>query len=91
MNQDNYEDLYSECPEENPLCDIDVDYLYDSMKDDAILCDSNTEALRVAKAGFTRFLPEQYQYYIYTVECRTNNTYPLSTHLCRFKLTPTNH
>jgi len=78
-----YEELYSECPEENPLCDIDVDYLYDSLKDEAILCTSNATALRLHHTGFTRFLPEHFRYYLYTVECRKANQFPLGTQLWR--------
>jgi len=78
-----YEDMYASCPEEQAWCDADIDYMYDSLKDEAILCSSNEDALRLHSYGFTRHLPEIYQYYIYTVECREANTFPLNIELWR--------
>lgn len=44
----------------------DQDYLYDSMRDDFLLCDSVTEAKRLIKYYGVKlakqFLPEQYLY-----------------------------
>lgn len=73
-----YEDLYSECPEENPMCDIDIDYLYDREKDDAILCDSLDQAKRSKANGFYRFLSIEWKYILYTIDCREANKFPLT-------------
>jgi len=60
----------------------DIDYYYDQAKDDAIMCDSNEEALRVHPA-MRRFLPIEYKYYLHTVECRRTNKIPMGITLWR--------
>lgn len=56
----------------------DGDYLFDQVKDDMILCNSDAEALQLADEYPTmiRFLPKEYKYYLYTVKCRRMNKFP---------------
>lgn len=58
------------------------DYCYDKAKDDAIMCDSNEQAL-FTPTCMERFLPEQYRYYLYTVRCRENSIFAKSIELWR--------
>lgn len=59
--------------------------LYDEIKDTMLLCTTNAEALQLADEypAMTRFLPEQYRYYLYTVDCRRGNTFPKCIELWR--------
>jgi hypothetical protein len=58
----------------------DGDIAYDEAKDKMLLCSSNKEVLTLHKqhTTLTRFLPEKYRYYLYTVDYRTKNIYAKS-------------
>jgi len=80
-----YEDMYADCPEEDPMCDIDIDYMYDSMKDRAVLCECPIEAIQLTELGFGRFIPQDIRYKAYTIQCRRNNQFPLNIQLWRIE------
>lgn len=58
--------MYCKDNSELDLCDDDIDYMYDMMRDDFLLCSSVKEALELIKrygyALSNKFLPEQYKY-----------------------------
>ena len=57
------------------------DHKYDEAKDDLILCESNEEALEMSKIypkSMLRFLPKRFRYYLYTVNCRKGNKFPMN-------------
>jgi hypothetical protein len=59
----------------------DGDQKYDEAKDELILCETEKEALQMSKEypkSMMRFLPKRLRYYLYTVNCREDNKFPVS-------------
>ena len=75
-----YEDLYSDCPEEAPMCECigdQLDHMYDMYKDDAILCTDIKEARKLSSIGFL-IQPNQFLTVFHIATCNYNNLLPSS-------------